>query len=174
MTLDILRRTGGWCVELQQPLKLGPGKEISQIEIRPMTADQTIRWAEERIPSTLALLSELCDVPEKAIRQLPQTEFDRVMMALTSVVSNTVKKSWEAGTRPLATPEEQVSPDEPELFVPAVDQIDPRFPAADGPVVRMGTAPLKPPPRRGADDDDDGGGGSGMDMSMPQTITAVR
>jgi len=68
MTLDILRKTGGWCVELNQPLKLGPNKEITAIEIRPTTADQMIRWGQQRIPSTLALLSELCDVPEKVLQ----------------------------------------------------------------------------------------------------------
>ena len=56
MTLDILRRTGGWCVELQQPLKHHTG-DITAIEIRPLTGDLTIRWTNFEISSMLALLS---------------------------------------------------------------------------------------------------------------------
>ncbi len=165
MTLDILRKTGGWAVELQQPLKLGPNHEIAQIEIRPTTADHMIRWAEGRIPSTLALLSELCDVPERALRQLPSADFDRVMLALHNVLPNVIKNDWAEGGRPLATPEESLPAQE--VMVPGTDQLDPRFPAAEGPVVRMGNAPLKPPSR-------DDGDGSGMSMDMPVTIAAVR
>jgi hypothetical protein len=168
MTLDILRRTGGWCVELQQPLKLGPGKEITQIEIRPMTADHTIRWGEEAIPSTLALLSELCDVPERALRQLLHQDFDRVMMALGNVVSSIVKKSWEEGTRPLSTPDELLPAQE--QFVPAVDQQDPRFPDAGGPVVRMQPGPIISPPAPQRDPADNG---SGMNLSMPNVVAPV-
>lgn len=167
MTLEILRRTGGWCVELQQPLKLGPTKEITQIEIRPMTADHTIRWAQEKIPSTLALLSELCDVPERALRQLYHQDFDRVMTALGGVVSNVVKKSWEEGSHPLSTPDELLPAQE--QYVPPVDQQDPRFPDAGGPVVRIPPGPMvRPPPLR--DPAEDGGG---MNMTMPPTVAPV-
>jgi len=151
MTLDILRKTGGWCVELGQPLKVSPSKEITAIEIRPTTADQMIRWGQQRIPSTLALLSELCDVPEKVLRQLPSADFDRVMMALINIMPGVMKADFEQGARPLATPEEDLP--QQEAHVPAPDQIDPRYPAADGPVVRMPPGPILQPPNKTADDE---------------------
>lgn len=127
-------------IELQQPLKLGPSKEIAAIEIRPTTADHMIRWGQQKIPSTLALLSELCDVPERALRQLPSHDFDRVMQALIAVMPAVMKVDFEQGQRPLATPESEMP--EQEQHVPAPDQVDPRFPAADGPVVRMPPGPI--------------------------------
>ena len=132
-----------------QPLKLGPSKEISQLEIRPTTADQMIRWGQGKIPSTLALLSELCDVPEKVLRQLPSGDFDRVMMALINIMPAVMKADFEQGHRPLATPEEDLPAQE--QLVPAPDQIDPRFPAVDGPVVRMPPGPVIQQPSK-ADD----------------------
>jgi hypothetical protein len=165
VTLDILRKTGGWCVELQQPLKLGPNHEIAQIEIRPSTADHMIRWVQEKIPSTLALLSELCDVPERALRQLPSHDFDRVMLAFHNILPAAIRQDWTDGTRPLATPEEDIPVQQ--AMVPGTDQLDPRFPAAEGPVVRMGNAPLKPPSR-------DDGDGSGMNMDLPPILSSVR
>jgi hypothetical protein len=74
MTLDLLRRTGGWCVELRQPLVTHSG-EVSAIEIRPPTADMMIRWNAYEITSSLALLSRLCDLPEKVLRQLGADDF---------------------------------------------------------------------------------------------------
>ena len=164
MTLDILRKTGGWCVELHQPLKFGPNHEIKQIEIRPPTADHTIRWAQAKIPSTLALLSELCDVPERVLRQLPMQDFDRVMLALAYVMPTVIKNDWEEGNRPMATPDEEMPVHE--VHVPGPDQLDPRFPAADGPVVRYGAGPVmqKPPPEPE---------GSGMNVSVPETTLPV-
>lgn len=163
MTLDILRKTGGWCVELQRPLMVGPGREITQVEIRPTTADHMIRWMEGRIPSTLALLAELSDVPEPVLRQLLTADFDRVLMALHSVLPPIIKKDWEEGSRPLSTPEAEL---DTQQYVPAPDQIDPRFPAADGPVVRMGTGPLRPP--QPDDDVPD------MNLTAPSAVQLVR
>jgi hypothetical protein len=133
MTLDILRRTGGWCVELQQPLKLRTG-EVTAIEIRPPTADHVIRWGAYQIPSTLALLSELCDVSEKQLRQLPAQDFERVYFALRNVVPTDMKIEMEDGKRLLATPDEDLPE---EVNAPPLDQRDPRFPDAGGPVVRL-------------------------------------
>jgi hypothetical protein len=135
MTLDILRRTGGWCVELQQPLKSHTG-EITAIEIRPPTAEIVIRWGNYEIESMLALLSRLCDLPERVLRQLPTADFDRVMFAFMNTVGSSIKADIEEGKRPLATPDELMP--EPEKMVPAVDQRDPRFPdPGSGPVVRL-------------------------------------
>jgi hypothetical protein len=136
MTLDILRRTGGWCIELQQPLKLRTG-EITAVEIRPPTADHVIRWDNYEIPSQLALLSELCDVPEKSLRQLPATEFSRVMFAFNSMLPPT----FNTKDRLMATPDDQIPVEE---SAPPLDQRDPRFPEASGPVVRLNER--KPPP----------------------------
>jgi hypothetical protein len=137
MTLDILRKTGGWCVELQQPLKSHTG-DITAIEIRPPTADIVIRWGNYEIDSMLALLSRLCDLPERLLRQLPTADFDRVMFAFMNTVGATIKADIESGKRLLATPDEQMT--EPEQLVPPPDPVDPRFPDPGGPVVR-----LKPP-----------------------------
>jgi hypothetical protein len=136
MTLDILRKTGGWCVELQLPLRLRTG-EITAIEIRPPTADHVIRWDNYDIPSQLALLSELCDVPEKSLRQLPATEFSRVMFAF----SNMLPPTFNTKDRLMATPDDQMPVEE---NIPPPDQLDPRFPDAGGPVVRL--TERKPPP----------------------------
>lgn len=133
MTLDILRRTGGWCIELQQPLK-HRGADIAAVEIRPPTADLVIRWTAFEIPSMLAMLSRLCDLPERLLRQLPQHDFDRVMFAFMQVVGPQIKAECEGGTRLLATPEEDLPESE---RIPVSDQVDPRFPAVDGPVVRL-------------------------------------
>jgi hypothetical protein len=142
MTLDILRKTGGWCVELQQPLKHHSG-DITAIEIRPPTADIVIRWANYEITSTLALLSRLCDLPERLLRQLPQSEFDRVMVALVHVVGPQIKQEIEEGKRLFATAEEDLPPEEQ---IPVLDQQDPRFPAVAGPVVRLAEKKPAPPP----------------------------
>lgn len=143
MSLDILRKSGGWCVELQLPLKTAAGKEISQIEIRRPRADNAIRWNERRYASTLALLSELCDVPENLLRELTTEDFDRVMLAFYNVVPKTIQTDFAGGMLPLATPEEEsrAAPD----WAPPPDQQDPRFPKVEGPVQRM-PQPARPAP----------------------------
>lgn len=138
MTLDILRKTGGWCVELQQPLKTHAG-EVTAIEIRSLTADHVIRWDNFEISSQLALLSELCGVSERSLRQLPATEFSRVMFAF----NNMLPPTFNTKDRLMATPDDQLPPEE----IPPPDQQDPRFPATSGPVVRLTERkPPVPPP----------------------------
>ncbi len=134
MTLDILRKTGGWCVELQQPLRSHTG-DITAIEIHPPTADMVIRWGNYEIESMLALLSRLCGLPEKLLRQLPTADFDRVMFAFMNTVGASIKRDIEEGKRLLATPDDQLT--EPEQAIPPPDQKDPRFPDPGGPVVRL-------------------------------------
>ena len=128
MTIDILRKTGGWMVELQQPL-MGRSGEITAVEIRRPTADVVIRWGKWQIESTLALMAELTGLPEKVIRQLPNDDFDRVLFALTNVVGPIIKADLETGARPLALEEEQLP--EAERGVPPPDPLDPRFPAVE-------------------------------------------
>ena len=164
MSLDILRKTGGWCVELQQPL-VGHGKTHTAVEIRPCTADHVIRWGQWQIPSQLALLAELCDIPEKVLRQLPNYDFERVMLAFANLIPVLIRKDFDEGTRPLASPEEDLPV--VERGVPPPDQVDPRFPAHDGPIVRMQPKPMPEPPSP-----DDGSGG--MNVEAPPTMQAVR
>jgi hypothetical protein len=171
VTLDILRRTGGWCVELQQPLK-GNSGDIPAIEIRPTTADQIIRWAQGQIPSTLALLSELCGVPERTLRQLPNQDFERVMLAMTYLMPAIVKADWEKGDRPLATPNEELV--QQEDYVPPPDPVDPRFPLVDGPVRRMPPNPpanAKGPVASSVPEPE--GDAALMNMAAPPVITPV-
>jgi len=163
MTLDILRKSGGWCVELQQPLKFN-GREFPAVEIRPPTADHLIRWGQGRIASTLALLSELCDMPERLLRQLPAGDFDRVIMALVNVVPSVIKSDLQEGIRPLATPDEVLPESE---HLPVNDQIDPRFPAHDGPIHRLHDAPRPTPPPPAPDD------GGDMNLGSPPAARAV-
>lgn len=167
MTIDVLRRTGGWMVELQQPLKTRTG-EVSAVEIRRPTADVVIRWGRYEIASTLALLAELCGLPEKVIRQLPNDDFERVVFALTNVVGPVIRADLEQGKRPLASEEEELP--EEERGVPMADPIDPRFPAVDGPVRRLQPRPVAPAPTGASEL----AGGADMDLSVPQTIAPVR
>lgn len=164
---DTMRRSGGWTVELVTPLK-SRGQEITEIDIQPPIAAHTVRWAHARIPSFLALLSELCGIPEKLLLQLPNSDFDRVMFAFIFMMPPVIKAGWESGERPLATPEDDLPADE--RYVPPPDQLDPRFPAVDGPVVRM-----KPTPPASAPviDPDMENGAAMMDMAPPSAIAPV-
>ena len=160
MTLDILRKTGGWCVELQFPLKHHAG-EVTAIEIRPATADTLIRWRDE-IPSILALMSMQCDLPESVLRQLPAADFDRVMFAFINCMPPTIRTDLEQAVKPLATPLGELMESD---RVPAPDQLDPRFPATTGPVQRI---PKRPPePEEDADVPP-------MNFDAPNTTEAVR
>lgn len=144
MSIDILRRTGGWCVELRVPL-VGHAGQIDAIEIRKATADVMIRWGRREFPSMLALLAHLCNQPESLLRQLDADDFDRVMFAFINVVPSTIKSEMQGGDSPIpmATPDDQL-PAESQIPVP--DQQDPRFPAVSGPVVRFGKPPSPPTP----------------------------
>jgi hypothetical protein len=153
-------------VELQQPLRTRGG-EVAEVEIRRPNADAMIRWARWDIPSSLALLAELCGLPEKVIRQLPLDDFERVMFAFRQVVGPAILQDIEDGKRPLASEEEELP--EGEQGVPPPDPIDPRFPAVDGPVRRLQPKPVAPAPTAEADM-----AAADIDLSAPQTIAAVR
>jgi hypothetical protein len=147
MTLDILRRSGGWAVELAVPIKHA-GRQIDVIEIRPPDMQHIVRWGRGQIPSSMALLAELSGVPEMALRSITYPDADRVLLALFNVVPQQMKNDFTSGKAPLATPEELMPEDEPGTR--AVDQDDPRFPMADG-LVR----PLRSQPT----------GGIGLDLN---------
>jgi hypothetical protein len=151
MPLDIMRRTGGWVVELAVPIKHG-STTIDTIEIRPPTIDTVVRWSDGTFPSSMALLADLSGLPEMVLRQITYPDADRIMMALYNVVPQPLKSDFTNAVRPLATPLDELPPDEPGAR--PVDQTDPRFPA--DPMVRpLGVRRAPEPP------------GPGMALDMP-------
>jgi hypothetical protein len=138
MPLDILRRTGGWCVELIVPIKQGD-RTIEQVEIKPPSIKTLTRWQRGQIPSTMALLSELCGISEALLVNITYPDADRVLLALFNIVPQAIKSDFTEGQRPLASMDEEEPVPEPGARPLAED--DPRFPQHDGPVV-----PLSPPP----------------------------
>jgi hypothetical protein len=148
MAFDIMRRTGGWAVELATPIKHA-NQTIEVVEIRPLTIETMVRWSSGQFPSSLALLAELSGIPEMVLRQISYPDADRVMLALYNVVPQALKDDLTNGVRPMATPADAVPPEEPGAR--AVDQNDPRFPA------ETTVLPIRPPPE----------GGPGMALDMP-------
>jgi hypothetical protein len=134
MPLDILRRTGGWCVELAVPVKHGM-QTIDAVEIRAPSIETVVRWGQGEFPSSMALLAELSGVPEMVLRQITYPDADRIIMALYSVMPQPLKNDFTNAVRPLATPPDQLPPEEPGTR--PVDQTDPRFPA--DPMLRPGS-----------------------------------
>ena len=159
MASDTLRKSGGWCVELRYPVKHHIAGEISAIEIRKPNADQVIRWRQDQYPSILAFLSQLCGVQERVLRQLDSDDFDRVIFAFMNCMPSAVKDDLGESKKPLATPDDELPEAE---RVPIPDQVDPRFPVADGPVVRFTEKKTSPPEDKP------------MDFAPPPVSEAVR
>ena len=135
MPSNTLKRDGSWVVELLVPLK-HESKEVGEIAIRSPGLGHVIRWSRGDIPSTLALLAELCDLPERLLRTITYPDVDRVMLAFTSMMPPMIQKDFQEGKRPLAS-------DVDDLPAGATnDQVDPRFPHVEGPVQRF---PVPPP-----------------------------
>jgi hypothetical protein len=133
MPSDVLNRDGSWRVYLNHPLA-GPKGEVEYIEITPPNFSHAIRWGEESIPSTLALLSELSGQSESLLRQLKYPDVERVMLAFMNILPSVIRKDFEKGGRPLSTPRE-------ELKDLGADQVDPRFPQHEGPLQRFQQPP---------------------------------
>ena len=133
-----MRRDGTFVVELYTPLKYG-NREIDHIVIQAPRYEHTIRWNRGEIPSGFALLSELCSLPERLLRQAMGPDIDRITLALFTQAKFAQADIFE-GRRPLATPDEQLPEQEPETRV--VDQVDPRFPHVEGPIKRFPTPPV--------------------------------
>lgn len=134
---DTLRRDGGWTVELITPVKTGQG-DVSIIDISPPSFNHVIRWGSDEIPSTLALLSELSGVSEATLKALTYPDVNRVMKAFYEVLPPELRSQFEKGAKPLATPADEMT--DAQLIAEqraSVDQVDPRFPAIDGPVTRV-------------------------------------
>lgn len=128
-----MKRSGGWTVELQTPID-----GIDVLEIQPVSLDHTIRWARGEIPSVLALLAELTGLKESTLKKLGGTDSDRMFVAFSFVVPQTIKKDFDQGNRPLATPRELMTDDQKyEELASQTDPVDPRFPKVDGPVKRF-------------------------------------
>jgi hypothetical protein len=127
-----MKRNGGWTVELATSIE-----GVEMLEIQPVSLDHTIRWARKEIPSVLALLAELTGVKESILRKLSGNDSDRMFVAFSFVVPQTIKKDFEQGTRPLATPPELMTDAQRYEEVDKTDPIDPRFPKVDGPVKRF-------------------------------------
>jgi len=127
---NTLKRTGQWAVELLTPLH-HQGREITEIVISPPGFEHVIRWGLQEIPSTLALLAELTGLPEKLLRMITYPDVDRVMLAFTALMPATIQADFSKGTRPFATPIDELPVDQI-----INDQIDPRYPHVDGPVQR--------------------------------------
>jgi hypothetical protein len=132
-----MRRDGSFVVELFTPLK-HEGRDVEAIIIRAPTYEHSIRWGRQQIPSGLALLAELTDLPERLLRQITAPDVDRVTFALLFAQATWAQKDINEGRRPFATPDEEL----PSITESKVsDQQDPRFPHVEGPVKRYPTPP---------------------------------
>jgi hypothetical protein len=147
---NTLKRDGSWIVELLAPLK-NNGKDVLEVVIKPPGLEHVIRWGQGDIPSTLALLAELCDLPEKMLRTITYPDVDRVMLAFTAMMPSMIQQDFQQGKRPLAS-------DVDDLPAGAADdQTDPRFPHVEGPMKRFPAAVTKEPE------------GTGMSLDPPET-----
>jgi hypothetical protein len=129
MAIDILRKTGGWMVELVVPIRHG-AKTIDTIEIKAPTIGVLTRWQRGDIASSMALLAELSDIPESILSTITYPDADRVLMALFNAVPKPIQTDFTNGNRPLATPPDEAPAPAPGSRPLAVD--DPRFPQHEG------------------------------------------
>jgi hypothetical protein len=151
-----IKRSGGWTVELSN--KIG---NIDRLDIQPVSLDHTVRWARNEIPSVLALLSELTGVKEGLLKQLTGQDSDRMFVAFSFIVPQQIKRDFEEGNRPLATPVEMMNAEQRYDDIDSqVDEIDPRFPKVHGEVQRL-------KPMVEAEE------GSGIDISAPDIMKKV-
>lgn len=162
-----MKRSSVWIVELYTPLKHG-GKDITEVVINPAGFETVIRWGRDEIPSTMALLAEQTGLPERLLRTITYPDVDRLMLAFTAAMPPSIQADFNAGKKQFATDDDELPQDEE-----VNDQVDPRFPKVDGPVVRM-TQPEKtavtptPAPDLPVRD------GSGLSAAPPETMRAVR
>lgn len=149
-----MRRDGGWTVELINPIG-----NLNELVFKPISLDHTIRWTRHQFPSVLALISELTGVKEYELKKLTGVDSERIFIAFSFMAPPHIKTDFEQGTRPLATPEEEMTDAQRYEEVDSqVDELDPRFPKVDGPVKRF-----KP------SEDDTGG----VDLSAPNVMKKV-
>lgn len=132
-----MRNDGTFVVELYTSLKY-QNRDIDHIIIQAPRYEHSIRWNRGEIPSGFALLAELCNLPERLLRQVANPDIDRITFALFAQAKFAQTDVFE-GKIPLATPDEQLPETEE---VKMVDQVDPRFPHFDGPIQRFPTPPV--------------------------------
>jgi hypothetical protein len=147
---NTLKRDGSWVVELLVPLKHAD-KEVGEVAIRSPGLEHVIRWGQGEIPSTLALLAELCDLPERLLRTITYPDVDRVMLAFTAMMPEVIQRDFRDSKRPLASDVDELPNGQVD------DQHDPRFPHVDGPVQRFPRPAPKEPE------------GTGMNLDPPET-----
>lgn len=131
------------------PIRRPSGPDVDAIEIRPPDFDMIIRCKEQLLPSKLAMLAELCNIPEQQLRQLQGADVDRVMIAFMNVLPPTLQADVQNPEFPLSTPNIQTTGPigivrNEDTF--ADDPIDPRFPKVDGPVNRFPAGDTTPTP----------------------------
>jgi hypothetical protein len=134
------RRDGSWVVELAIPLQHA-GKQLDELRLKPLSMGQLVRWNNEQIPSVMALMAELTDLPELLLRQITFPDVDRVMLVFASMMPPVIQQAMTNGSRPMATPD-QLLPQGYTADTQVVDQSDPRFPHVDGPVRRFPAPPV--------------------------------
>jgi hypothetical protein len=169
MAIDTLRKTGGWCVELFVPLKWG-ARTIDAIEIRSPTIGILTRWQRGDIPSSMALLAELSDIPESILNTITYPDADRVLLAMYNAVPKPIQSDFSEGARPLATPPEVAPVPVPGSRPLAVD--DPRFPKHDGTLSQPDPEP-EPAPAPAPAPASAPHGGIGISMDGPPAIRKV-
>jgi hypothetical protein len=133
-----MRRDGSFIVELFTPLKY-QGREVDHLVIAAPRYEHTARWNKGDIPSALALLAELTNLPERLLRQAVYPDMDRITVALFAQAKFLQADVVIEGKRPFATPDEEL-PDLAESGGLA-DQVDSRFPHVDGPIKRFAAPP---------------------------------
>ena len=138
---DTLKRDGGWSVELVTPLMRRDGTMIDVVDLKPAELDQIIRWGMGDIPSTLSMLSEMCGLSESLLRTLKYPDVDRVMLAYSQVIPPVVRKDFEEGTRPFATPQDDLPVGDRET----VGGTNTLFPKVAGDVKPFTSPPTEPP-----------------------------
>jgi hypothetical protein len=93
---------GNFVVELYLAIKY-EGKKIEDLIIHAANFGHSVRWEHKEIPSALALLSELTDLPERLLLQISGSDVDRVKTAF-SVQAPFAYKDVVNGNRPWGTP----------------------------------------------------------------------
>jgi hypothetical protein len=167
MALDTLRKTGGWCVELYVPLKWG-ARTVDTIEIKAPTIGLLTRWQRGDIPSSMALLAELSDIPESILNTITYPDADRVLLAMFNVVPKPIQSDFSNGVRPLSTPPDEAPEPAPGSRPLAVD--DPRFPKHEGTLSQPEPEPVPAPAPAPAPAST---GGIGVSMDGPSVIRKV-
>jgi hypothetical protein len=132
---------GGRRVELFLPFE-SLGITVEAVELRPVLLDDQLRWQEGHFKTPLALLADICGLPETAVRQLRFPDADRVMREfmfhLPDLVSDDITNGRNPADvrpqpeQPAPEPHDDVAPAErPSDYIPGIDD-EGGFDIADG------------------------------------------